>query len=151
MGERLKMAEAADRRMIGALLRVPYQATVTRVAAALNAAGFDDLRPAHLAVFQQIERGGLRLTELAERAQITKQSMGYLVDYLEARGYVERATDPSDGRAKLIRLTERGREVERVARASLAQLEADWSARLGAERFAALRQTLRDLIATFEP
>ncbi len=140
-----------DRRLIGALLRIPFQATVRRVHRDLAAAGYADLRPAHFAVFMQLDPAGTRLTELAERAQITKQSMGYLVDYLEARGYLERVPDPADARAKLVRQTERGRAVERLARASLERLEAEWAERLGPERFAGLRETLRDLIDGLDP
>src|SRR5687767_8632491 len=93
---------AADRRLIGALLRVPYLRVVTQVYAGLVAAGYDDLRPAHLTVFQHIAADtGSRLTDLADRALMTKQSMGYLVDYLEAHGYVARGPDPADGRARL--------------------------------------------------
>src|SRR5262252_2106884 len=98
-----------DRRPnIGILLRDLGQNLVRRVTAGLAEAGFDDVRPAHTAVFQHIDAEGSRLTDLAERAQITKQSMGYLVDYLEERGYLERRPDPSDRRVALIFLTERG-------------------------------------------
>src|SRR5947209_13482354 len=86
----------AERPNIGILLRDPVQEIVRRVGSGLAASGFDDLRPAHTAVFQHIAGGGSRLTDLAERAQITKQSMGYLVDYLEDRGYLERRADPTD-------------------------------------------------------
>ena len=79
-----------------------------RIAEGLAEAGFDDVRPAHTTVFQHIKAEGSRLSELAERAQITKQSMGYLVDYLEEHRYVERRADPSDRRASLIFLTEWG-------------------------------------------
>src|SRR3954449_9872138 len=84
-----------ERPNVGILLRIPNQQVVERVIAGLAQAGFDDLRPAHTAVFQHISADGSRLTELADRAQITKQSMGYLVDHLEERGYVERRPDPS--------------------------------------------------------
>jgi DNA-binding MarR family transcriptional regulator len=93
---------------IGILLRGPYQEIVRRIAEELAVAGFDDIRPAHTAVFQHIKEDGSRLSELAQRAQLTKQSMGYLVDYLEERGYVERRPDAADRRASLIFLTERG-------------------------------------------
>ncbi|HEV2590792.1 MAG TPA: MarR family transcriptional regulator, partial [Gaiellaceae bacterium] len=99
-----------ERPNIGVLLRAPYQAVVERVSAGLAEAGFDDLRPAHTAVFQHIAADGSRLTDLAQSAQITKQSMGYLVDYLEQRGYLERRSDPTDRRASLVCLTERGWE-----------------------------------------
>jgi DNA-binding MarR family transcriptional regulator len=139
-----------DERLIGALLRVPYQASVAAVEAGLRAAGFDDVRPAHFAVFQHMRPGGARPTELAERAQITKQSMGHLVDHLAARGYVERVADPRDGRAQLVRLTPRGLELERTARALVRRVEADWARRLGATRLEELRALLRELVGSLE-
>src|SRR5437762_2707013 len=112
---------------VGILVRDPYQEVVRRVSAGLVDAGFDDLRPAHTAVFQHIEADGSRLTALAERAQITKQSMGYLVDYLEQRGYVERRPDPSDRRVALICLTDRGWEGVREALKIIARIAREWA------------------------
>ncbi len=89
---------------------------------------------------------GIRLTALAEPALLTKQSMGYLVDDLEAHGYVERVPDPTDRRAKVVRLTARGREVEETVRAVIHQLEAEWAARLGEDDYAHLLRLLRTLI-----
>lgn len=137
--------ERDEPQLIGALLRVPFQATVARVHADLAAAGYTDLRPAHFVPFQHLQTGGSRITELGERAQMTKQSMGYLVDYLEERGYVERAPDPSDARAKLVRLTDRGRVIERLARASLERLIDEWATALGADRMRQLHETLEEL------
>ena len=138
-------------RLIGALLRVPYFAVVERVHAGLVATGFDDLRPAYLTVFQHIDaETGSRLTELAELALMTKQSMGYLVDYLERQGYVERVPDPTDGRARLIRLTGRGAEVMRTARQIVRGIEAEWAGLLGQHRMDQLRETLHDLVAHLE-
>ena len=134
-----------ERPNIGILLRDPFQEVVRRVSAGLADAGFDDLRPAHTAVFQHIEAGGSRLTDLAERAQITKQSMGYLVDYLEQRGYLERRPDPSDRRAALISLTERGWEQIRAALGIIATLEEEWGSRLGERRMEQLRDLLDDV------
>src|SRR3954454_7085074 len=74
----------------------------------LNTAGFSDLRPGHGCVFGTITREGDRLTVLAERANLTKQAVGEVVSELERAGYVERVPDPSDGRAKIIRLTKDG-------------------------------------------
>lgn len=136
--------------MIGALLRIPFQATVERVYQRLKEAGYTDLRPTHFAVLQQMRPEGLHVTELADLAQMTRQSMGALVGYLEERGYVERIADPHDKRAWLIRLTARGHAVELVARAALAELETEWASALGEKRFAALYSTLRDLVAVFE-
>lgn len=137
-------------RMIGALLRIPFQATVQRVYQRLNEAGYTDLRPAHFAVLQNLRPEGVHVTELANLAQMTRQSMGALVDYVEDRGYVERIVDPGDGRAWLVRLTEKGREVEQIARSALAELEFEWAHALGADRYAALYSTLRDIVAIVE-
>jgi DNA-binding MarR family transcriptional regulator len=137
-------------RMIGALLRIPFQQTVARVYQRLTEAGYTDLRPSHFALLQQLRPEGMRVTELASLAQITKQSMGALVDYVEERGYIERVADPGDRRAWLVRLTPRGREVEKVAREAIAELETEWAQYLGNERFAALYSALRDLVAFIE-
>jgi DNA-binding MarR family transcriptional regulator len=144
------LSSRVDDRLIGALLRVAFQATVAAVERALVRAGFDDVRPAHFPVFQHMEPGGVRATVLAERAQITKQSMGYLVDYLAARGYVERVPDPADRRAQLVRLTDRGQALARCARGAILKLEADWARRLGADELEKLRGTLRRIAAFVE-
>ena len=130
---------------LGILLRDPFQEVVRRVSVGLAEAGFDDLRPAHTAVFQHIEAAGSRLTDLAERAQITKQSMGYLIDHLEQCGYLERRPDPSDRRAALISLTDRGWEQVRAARRIIAAVEEEWAAELGQSRMQQLRELLGDL------
>jgi DNA-binding MarR family transcriptional regulator len=146
----MTQAGEEDRRMIGALLRIPREAALRQVVAGLAAADFDDVRPAHFAVFQHIPPEGIRLTALADAALMTKQSMGYLVDDLEARGYVERVPDPTDRRAKVVRLTARGRAVEETVRQVIRQIEADWAARLGQEEYQHLTRLLRALIALLE-
>src|SRR5258707_3983268 len=137
-----------ERPNVGILLRVPFQEIVARVSAGLAEAGFDDLRPAHTAVFQHIEADGSRLTDLAERAQITKQSMGYLVDYLERRGYLERRPDPTDRRVALICLTDRGWDQIGAALSIIAAIEHDWATRIGKRRMDELRDVLIELGAT---
>lgn len=138
--------ETRDQRPnIGILLRVPLQELVERITEGLVNAGFDDIRPAHTPVFQHIKAEGSRLSELAERAQLTKQSMGYLVDYLEAHGYVERRPHPSDRRANLIFLTERGWDEVRAALQIIAAIERDWANRLGKRRMEELRGALTEL------
>jgi DNA-binding MarR family transcriptional regulator len=135
----------AARPNIGILLRDPVQHIVRRVSDGLAEAGFDDIRPAHTVVFQHIEAGGSRLTDLAERAQITKQSMGYLVDYLEGRGYLERRPDATDRRATLICLTERGWDQVRAALEIIAAVEREWTNKLGKTRIEELRDALTAL------
>ena len=136
-----------DRRMIGALLRIPREAALRQTLEGLAAAGFDDVRPAHFTVFQHMPPAGIRLTELADAALMTKQSMGYLVDDLEALGYVERVPDPADRRAKVVRLTARGWQVDDTVRTVIQTIEAEWAARLGEEDYAHLTRLLRALIA----
>ena len=128
--------------MLGTQLRLPYQYIVRRIHAGLERAGFDDLRPAHYTVFQLIPDGGARSTELADAAQMTKQSMGALIDHLEERGYVERVPDPADGRARIVRLTSRGWDVVIAARKCIAEVEAEWEQFLGGRRYDAFRTAL---------
>ena len=139
-----------DHRMLGAMLRIPFQAIVARIDEGLRARGFTDLRPAHFVIFQHIRPEGARITQLAEQAQITKQSTGSLVDHMMACGYVERLPDPEDGRAKIVRLTERGWELDNAAREILNEIEQEWAEQVGDERMAQLKQTLKDLIVLME-
>jgi DNA-binding MarR family transcriptional regulator len=146
----MTQAGEEDRRMIGALLRIPREAALRQVVAGLAAADFGDVRPAHFTVFQHMPPEGIRLTALADAALMTKQSMGYLVDDLETLGYAERVPDPTDRRAKVVRLTVRGRAVEETVRTVIRQIEADWAARLGQEEYQHLTRLLRALIALLE-
>lgn len=132
-----------------ALLRTAYNTLAAGIYNGVVAGGeYDDLRPAHGNVMEQLElEDGVRLTDLAARAGITAQSMGELVDDLEARGYVERRPDPSDRRAKRIYMTERGRINTDTARNVTLGIERRVMDILGPERFHQLRQTLIDVIA----
>ena len=143
-------SEPEDRRMIGALLRIPREAALRQVVEGLETAGFGDVRPAHFTVFQHMPPEGIRLTGLAEAALLTKQSMGYLVDDLESLGYVERVPDSGDRRAKVLRLTPRGRAVEETVRGVIRQMEEDWALRMGQEEYQHLTRLLRKLISLLE-
>ncbi len=132
------------------LLRSGWHGFLDELFRRLAAEGFDDLRPAHSPVFQHLERGGTRIGVLAERARMTNQSMGYLVDALESRGYVERRPDPADRRAALVMITDRGREQVAAARRLIAQIECEWEERIGAERMAAMRDGLEALAASLD-
>ena len=140
-----------DALMIGALLSLPMQVISRRVAAAL-AEHFPDYRPTYEPVFQWCKPEGSRLTELAERVGVTKQSMGEIIDALEQRGYVERVPDPTDGRAILIRRTELGWEINRVARQLVGEIQQEWMRAVGEEQFGHLLHLLRRLaLALDEP
>ena len=141
-----------DGRMIGELLRVPAHAVQRSIHRAFTEAGYTGLRPAHMSILQHVDHppGGTRITELAERAMMTKQSMGQLVADMEESGLVELTTDPRDGRAKIVRLSERGWEMHEAASEIGKGLEADWSSRLGAQKFQDLKRLLKDLIASLD-
>ena len=118
------------------------------VAEALTERGFPELRPGHLAVFLNIDRrSGTRLTELARRARMSKQGMMVLVDDLEERGYLRRVPDPEDGRAKVVRLTARGRRCAAEARRAVSAVESRARRQLGDRRFEVLREALEELVA----
>ena len=136
---------------VGLLLFLPYRAMEARVFADLAGAGFDDITPAQARVFQRIAPDGSRLTDLAAQAGITKQSAGFLVDQLERAGYVERVADPADGRARLVRIAERGARSVEASRDIVAQVEAEWTAYLGERRMAQLRDILTDLREITDP
>jgi DNA-binding MarR family transcriptional regulator len=107
------------------------------------AAGYADIRPSHGCVFGGIDpENGSRLTELADRAMMTKQSVGEVVSDLEKRGYLERVPDPQDGRAKIIRLTTKGREVYLAGWRLNEELEQQWAAQFGEDHVAAMREAL---------
>jgi DNA-binding MarR family transcriptional regulator len=112
----------------------------------LHEVGYGDIRPAHGCVFSFIEEtGGARLTALADRSGLTKQAVGEAVADLERLGYVERVPDPADGRAKIIRLTERGVEAMAAAAQIFSDVERRFAAEVGEARFEEFRETLRRL------
>ena len=128
------------------LLRRPYEALLTRLHAELAAAGYADTYPSWgTNLFHHLRGGGLRLTELAERTHTTKQALRYTINQLEAAGYVERVPDPTDGRAKIIRLTERGWEGRRVADEIIASIEHECVQELGEERMRQFEALMKDL------
>ena len=134
----------------GLLLLYPYRSLESRVLAALAAAGFE-ITLAQARLLQRVADEGSRLTDLAAQAQVTKQTAGELVDQLQRRGYVERVPDPSDGRARLVRLAARGRDAAALATPVVATVEAEWSAHLGPEAMAALRSALTRLREITDP
>jgi DNA-binding MarR family transcriptional regulator len=112
---------------------------------ALARAGLADIRPGHGCVFGNITREGERLTAIAERARMTKQAVGEVASDLERLGYLERLPDPSDRRAKILRLTDKGLMAQTRAYEILAELERRWEERFGSARVATVRAVLVEL------
>lgn len=103
-----------------------------RILQRVTQAGHADLTVAQARLMAHLDDDGTRLTELAFRAGVTKQTAHVLVGQLESRGYVSRVPDPADGRARLIVLADRGLEVQKVARTGEAEVLAQWREALGA-------------------
>ncbi len=133
------------------LMFIASRAAVDRIFAAVQDAGFTDATIAQGRLMMGIDPEGTRLSVLAERALIAKQTATALVDRLERAGYVERVPDPSDGRARLVRMTARAESVLPIARAEEARIEAEWRAHLGDERMDQLRQALTALRTITDP
>jgi DNA-binding MarR family transcriptional regulator len=129
------------------LLREPFRAMTEQVIERLAERGHPEVRYAHGNVFQYLDDAGTRVSVLAGRAGMTKQSMAQLVEHLETHGYLERVPDPGDGRAKLVRATPRGAEVFAVVRDFVAEIDARLEARLGPAKLARLRSLLSELDA----
>ncbi len=108
--------------------------------------GYPDVRPSHVAVFANLGMGAVRVTELAERAQVTQQAMGKMLKELERMGYVARDVDSSDKRAKEIRLTQRGIDLAEDSLAVVAEVRAYYEAKIGAEQLDELEERLRNAV-----
>lgn len=104
------------------------------------------LRAAHMQVFENLDPEGTRLTTLAERTQISHQSMGEMVDELVRHGYLERLPDPADRRARLIRASPRGRVVLMEAAGQLRLLHDRWESELDGISVAQVVLALETLI-----
>jgi DNA-binding MarR family transcriptional regulator len=131
--------------LIGALLRMPWDAVQQHMLERLHESGFGDFDAAYLIVFQYPGPQGARPSELATRLRISKQALNYLLGELERLGYLERRADPDDLRSKRIALTPRGIAVVGVIREAVAEVESSWAEQLGAERFEELRNLLLEL------
>lgn len=129
------------------LLDVALDGFIEELSRRVSETDYSDIRVTHGCVFGNIDPEGSRLTDLADRAHMTKQSVGEVASDLEQRGYVERVPDPSDGRAKLIRLTARGLAAQTIGRGLIDDIERDWAERFGIERVAALREALEAVTA----
>ncbi len=143
MSTRLPRTTARDGpENLAVLLREAFIALNDVALARLAERGHDAVRAPHGAVFQYLDDAGTTVSVLAERAQITKQSMAELVRHLEDHGYVERLPDPADRRAKRVHATERGREVFAIVREQVVEMEARVTAALGPARVRRLREDL---------
>lgn len=134
---------------VGAMLRLAYQITRNHQLAVLKENGFGDLNQALFNVMVYPHPDGVRLNELAERINMTKQATNYLLAQLEELGYIERTVRKGSAR-RLIYLTKKGWESVEVHRAAVLEVEGKWAKAIGSKRFSEFKETLAQLIAMGE-
>jgi DNA-binding MarR family transcriptional regulator len=131
------------------LLLTAQRALAAELAEELAERGWPELRPSQASLLLNVDRrSGTRLTELARRAGVTKQAIMVLVDELEGTGLVRRTPDLEDGRAKVVRLTARGRTCAAECRRAVAAVDARARRTLGGRRVDVLRETLQMLLGS---
>ena len=133
------------------LMHIAARSAELRIHDAGHAAGYTDVTLAQERLAAGLDPEGTRLTVLAERAGVAKQTATALVDRLEGAGYVERVPDPADGRARLVRLTARGERLLPIARAEEQRIEKEWEDHLGPRRMRQLREALEMLREITDP
>jgi DNA-binding MarR family transcriptional regulator len=131
--------------LIGALLRMPWEAVQRHMLKRLHERGFGDFDAAYFNVFRYPGPEGARPSELAAQLRISKQALNHLLGQLERLGYLERRPDTDDLRSKRIALTARGKSAVRVIREAVGEVEASWAQQLGSKRLAELRRLLLDV------
>src|SRR5271156_800528 len=127
---------------VGALLRQCLEHVRARIEADIRAAGFTDLQPAHLAVFSFPAPDGMRPSDLARRIRMSRQATNHIIGQLEALGYIERRAERK-GERRRIYLTPRTWGMVKVVHATLLEIQAQWAAEIGQERFGEFMTTLR--------
>lgn len=147
----LETSRGASSAAVAALLRRPEVIVRHTVMANLHDAGFHDVLPAHLGVFQHPGPDGQRPGELATRCNASKQAMNHLLHQLEAGGYLTREAHPDDRRTRVVRLTDRGWAAWDVIATTQRDLEREWREAIGEERFQDLADALARLQEVLEP
>jgi len=130
---------------LGALMRHSWQWVWKQIVSGVLAAGYDDITAAHIGMFRHPSLDGQRPSELADQLQITKQSVNDLLGHLEGAGYITRQPDARDRRARVVRLTPKGRRLERTIRDHAQRADQQIAQLLGNRRYSELRDTLQQL------
>lgn len=129
----------------GMYLNILLNELISNLHSELAIAGYPEIRPSHGWIFQYIKADGSRITELAQQAQITKQSMSVLVYQLEEWGYVSRKDDPTDKRSVLFKLTGQGKALQQTGRKINYEFECRWEKALGITNYKKFRQFMEKL------
>ena len=140
------MAAQRKYKNTGAYLRELYDSLVANLHQQLAQEGYPEISPSHGLVFQYLDEAGSRITTLAARAGMTKQSMSALVYQLEDFGYLKRLPDPGDARAVLFYLTPKGKTLRAKAQHLNFQFEQKWKQKLGADEYNRFREMIEKLV-----
>jgi len=146
----LEALEAAQVDHLGVPLWRASRAYVSLMMAGYRRLGYHDLTESHTGLLPHLDIGGTRITTLAARAGLTKQAIGQMVSDLETRGYVTRAPDPNDARAKIVRYTKKGRRFLHDGQVVKQELHARCRALVGEKNFAAFADQLGTLADQLE-
>ena len=139
------MATQRKYKNTGAYLRELYDTLVANLHRQLAEEGYPEISPSHGLVFQYLDDQGTRITTLAVRAGMTKQSMSALVYQLEEYGYLKRKPDADDARAVLFTLTSKGQTLRSKAQHLNYQFEQKWKQKLGADEYNKFREMMQKL------
>lgn len=126
-------------------MRIGLEWVRDQIHADVVAAGYENLTLAHIRVFSYPTPNGKRPSEVADKLQITKQSVNDLLGQLEHLGYLTRDPDPTDGRARIIHLTATGRKLQSITERAARSAEIKVSKLLGIRRFDQFRRGLEEL------
>jgi DNA-binding MarR family transcriptional regulator len=96
-------------------------------------------------LLQMIPADGMRITDLAQRARVTKQALGQLVKVLESRDLVRTHADPSDARVRIVRPTTEGARISQLISETIMEIETELAAEVGPRRYAGMKKVLREL------
>ncbi len=132
-------------------MRDIFQATAAELGRRLDAAGFFVPRPSQIAIMSQLPITGIRPSELARRAQVSRQAIDQMVDQLEAAGVLERVPDATDRRAVLVRPTRYAAEGYAASRRILTDLHDEWRRSLGDEAYSGLAAAVETIRAQLAP
>ncbi len=152
MSRARSQAAGADRSrdFLNDLMRAIDREVTHQAALAVERSGIPGLTAAHGRLMAELDPAGSRPSQLAARLGVTKAAVGQLVDKLEKKGLVVRARDPEDGRAVIVRPTEKAKMAYQTARKAIIAIEAEWRVRLGDARAGAFERTLLRLKAWSE-
>ncbi|GMV17673.1 MAG: MarR family transcriptional regulator [Polyangiaceae bacterium] len=130
------------------LLAMAFRSLIDGLHARLSKQGFADIRPAYGFVLLSCRESPLSVGDIAALLGFTKQAASKLVDTMERDGYVLRAVDEDDARARRVELTAKGHRALAAVERIYVELEAEWAGVLGERRVETMRRDLVTVLRT---